>query len=261
MWPPTQDAGRRRSRRRGCAVTTRPSRPMVSSVVGVASLPPSRTSRVSQQANAAEDDAGREADRDGERRRRAEPLGGGAAEAGGRRRTRRAPRWRRRRRPGRRGRRRGRRRAPARVRAATRPINPITRNVVTPASSPELVPARAGTQASHVARTRPAIASPMSKTLAALQARGLEIAAMYDELNLAQRGRTWTRAETLMGFVGDVGDLAQLATAGRRRALGLRHRRRRRTTRWRTSWPTACGPCWCWPSATRSIWRRRTAMR
>ncbi len=53
----------------------------------------------------------------------------------------------------------------------------------------------------------------MSFTLAELQARGLEIAAKYDELNLAERGRTWTRAETLMGFVGDVGDLAQLAMA------------------------------------------------
>lgn len=53
----------------------------------------------------------------------------------------------------------------------------------------------------------------MSMTLSDLQARGLEIAAKYDELNLAQRGRTWTRAETLMGFVGDVGDLAQLAMA------------------------------------------------
>ncbi len=53
----------------------------------------------------------------------------------------------------------------------------------------------------------------MSQTLAALQARGLEIAAKYDELNLAERGRIWTRAETLMGFVGDVGDLAQLAMA------------------------------------------------
>jgi NTP pyrophosphatase (non-canonical NTP hydrolase) len=53
----------------------------------------------------------------------------------------------------------------------------------------------------------------MSMTLSDLQARGLEIAAKYDELNLAQRGRTWTRAESLMGFVGDVGDLAQLAMA------------------------------------------------
>jgi len=61
-------------------------------------------------------------------------------------------------------------------------------------------------------------------TLAALQARGLEIAGLYDELNLAQRGRVWTRAETMMGFVGDVGDLAKLVMAaeGARSELGSR---------------------------------------
>ena len=61
-------------------------------------------------------------------------------------------------------------------------------------------------------------------TLDALQARGLEIAGLYDELNLAQRGRTWTRAETMMGFVGDVGDLAKLVMAaeGARSDLGGR---------------------------------------
>jgi len=59
----------------------------------------------------------------------------------------------------------------------------------------------------------------MSLTLADLQARGLEIAAKYDELNLAQRGRAWTRAETLMGFVGDVADLAQLAMAAHVRTM------------------------------------------
>ena len=41
----------------------------------------------------------------------------------------------------------------------------------------------------------------------------MEVAALYDELNLAQRGRVWTRAETMMGFVGDVGDLAKLVMA------------------------------------------------
>ena len=50
-------------------------------------------------------------------------------------------------------------------------------------------------------------------TLDDLQARALEIATLYDELNLAQRGRTWTRADTMMGFVGDVGDLAKLVMA------------------------------------------------
>jgi len=61
-------------------------------------------------------------------------------------------------------------------------------------------------------------------TLDALQARALEIAGLYDELNLAQRGRTWTRAETMMGFVGDVGDLAKLVMAaeGARSDLGGR---------------------------------------
>ena len=52
-----------------------------------------------------------------------------------------------------------------------------------------------------------------SPTLAELTARGMEVAALYDELNLAQRGRVWTRAETMMGFVGDVGDLAKLVMA------------------------------------------------
>ncbi len=39
-------------------------------------------------------------------------------------------------------------------------------------------------------------------TLDDLQARGLEIARLYDELNLAERGRTWTPQETMLGFVG-----------------------------------------------------------
>ena len=66
---------------------------------------------------------------------------------------------------------------------------------------------------------------PSTTTLDALQARGLEIAGLYDELNLAERGRVWTRAETMMGFVGDVGDLAKLVMAaeGARSDLGSRH--------------------------------------
>jgi len=61
-------------------------------------------------------------------------------------------------------------------------------------------------------------------TLEALQARGLEIAGLYDELNLVQRGRVWTRAETMMGFVGDVGDLAKLVMGaeGARSDVGSR---------------------------------------
>lgn len=51
---------------------------------------------------------------------------------------------------------------------------------------------------------------------------------LYDELNLAARGRTWSREEFMLGFVGDVGDLAKLVMAaegardvpGGRAALG-----------------------------------------
>ncbi|MEV6562917.1 MazG nucleotide pyrophosphohydrolase domain-containing protein [Nocardia sp. NPDC051756] len=46
-----------------------------------------------------------------------------------------------------------------------------------------------------------------------LQARALVIHDLYDELNLAQRGRTWTRTDFMLGFVGDVGDLAKLVMA------------------------------------------------
>ncbi len=52
----------------------------------------------------------------------------------------------------------------------------------------------------------------------------MQVAARYDALNLAQRGRVWTRAETMMGFVGDVGDLAKLVMAaeGARSDVGSR---------------------------------------
>ena len=52
----------------------------------------------------------------------------------------------------------------------------------------------------------------------------MQVAALYDDLNLAQRGRVWTRAETMMGFVGDVGDLAKLVMAaeGARSDVGSR---------------------------------------
>lgn len=41
----------------------------------------------------------------------------------------------------------------------------------------------------------------------------MEIHALYDKLNHAVRGRTWTREEFMLGFVGDVGDLAKLVMA------------------------------------------------
>ncbi|MGC5167356.1 nucleotide pyrophosphohydrolase [Luteimicrobium sp. DT211] len=34
---------------------------------------------------------------------------------------------------------------------------------------------------------------------------------MYNERDQARRGRSWTREELVLGFVGDVGDLAKLA--------------------------------------------------
>ena len=63
-----------------------------------------------------------------------------------------------------------------------------------------------------------------------LQARGLEIARRCDELNLAERGRTWTPEEIMLGFVGDVGDLAKLvmATEGARSDVGGRDELRSR---------------------------------
>jgi NTP pyrophosphatase (non-canonical NTP hydrolase) len=46
-----------------------------------------------------------------------------------------------------------------------------------------------------------------------LTERAFAMHALYDELNLRDRGRTWTRKEFMLGFVGDVGDLAKLAMA------------------------------------------------
>jgi NTP pyrophosphatase (non-canonical NTP hydrolase) len=41
----------------------------------------------------------------------------------------------------------------------------------------------------------------------------LRVHDLYDELNLKDRGRVWTREEFMLGFVGDVGDLAKLVMA------------------------------------------------
>ncbi|MEV6773423.1 MazG nucleotide pyrophosphohydrolase domain-containing protein [Nocardia sp. NPDC051030] len=46
-----------------------------------------------------------------------------------------------------------------------------------------------------------------------LQTQAITIHDLYDALNLAERGRTWTRADFMLGFVGDVGDLAKLVMA------------------------------------------------
>jgi NTP pyrophosphatase (non-canonical NTP hydrolase) len=65
-------------------------------------------------------------------------------------------------------------------------------------------------------------------TINDLTARAMRVHALYDELNHQQRGRTWNREEFVLGFMGDVGDLAKLAMAaegardmpGGRAALG-----------------------------------------
>jgi NTP pyrophosphatase (non-canonical NTP hydrolase) len=67
-----------------------------------------------------------------------------------------------------------------------------------------------------------------SRYLDHLQDRALQVKDLYDELNQIQRGRTWTREEFMLGFTGDVGDLAKLVMAqegarempGGREALG-----------------------------------------
>lgn len=46
-----------------------------------------------------------------------------------------------------------------------------------------------------------------------LAARAFDVHALYDRINLRDRGGTWTREEFVLGFVGDVGDLAKLAIA------------------------------------------------
>jgi NTP pyrophosphatase (non-canonical NTP hydrolase) len=46
-----------------------------------------------------------------------------------------------------------------------------------------------------------------------LQATAIRIHDLYDHLNLRERGRVWTREEFMLGFVGDVGDLAKLVMA------------------------------------------------
>jgi NTP pyrophosphatase (non-canonical NTP hydrolase) len=61
-----------------------------------------------------------------------------------------------------------------------------------------------------------------------LKRAALRVHDLYDQLNLKVRDRVWTREEFMLGFVGDVGDLAKLVMAeegartmpGGRAALG-----------------------------------------
>ncbi|MFF2144636.1 nucleotide pyrophosphohydrolase [Kitasatospora sp. NPDC058190] len=49
--------------------------------------------------------------------------------------------------------------------------------------------------------------------LSEITRRAMRVHGRYDELNLAERGRTWSRHDFVLGFVGDVGDLAKLTQA------------------------------------------------
>ncbi|MGW0885564.1 MazG nucleotide pyrophosphohydrolase domain-containing protein [Streptomyces sp. NPDC002671] len=43
--------------------------------------------------------------------------------------------------------------------------------------------------------------------------QAMRIHDLYDQLNRHERGRVWTQEEFMLGFVGDVGDLAKLVMA------------------------------------------------
>src|SRR5512139_1538602 len=49
--------------------------------------------------------------------------------------------------------------------------------------------------------------------LVILAQRAMEIRQQYAELEREKYGRSWTKEEIVMGFMGDVGDLAKLAMA------------------------------------------------
>lgn len=46
-----------------------------------------------------------------------------------------------------------------------------------------------------------------------LSARAAKVRDLYAKLEAERYGRAWTREEVMLGFVGDVGDLAKLALA------------------------------------------------
>lgn len=50
-------------------------------------------------------------------------------------------------------------------------------------------------------------------TIPKLTERAMRIRELYQELNRRERGRCWTREEFVLGFAGDVGDLAKLVLA------------------------------------------------
>lgn len=82
----------------------------------------------------------------------------------------------------------------------------------------------------------------------ALMQRALEIRERYAALEQARDGTHWTSEEIMLGFAGDVGDLAKLVLA----ASGRRSIPRVPSTNLPTNSPIASGPSWCWRSSTAS---------
>ena len=74
------------------------------------------------------------------------------------------------------------------------------------------------------------------------------VRARYAAMEDRRFGRPWTAEEVMLGFVGDVGDLAKLVQgrAGVRPTPDLDERSR-------TSWPIACGAFLRWSMSTESI--------
>ncbi|WP_314174678.1 nucleoside triphosphate pyrophosphohydrolase family protein [Streptomyces winkii] len=59
----------------------------------------------------------------------------------------------------------------------------------------------------------PRVRVPPAADLEELRHRAVHVHDLYDELNRLERGRVWTREEFMLGFTGDVGDLAKLVMA------------------------------------------------
>lgn len=71
-----------------------------------------------------------------------------------------------------------------------------------------------------------------------MQERARAIRAQYAAVEASTYGRSWTTEEIMLGFLGDVGDLAKLVQG----KAGVRPARTS-TRRSPTSSPTACGAC------------------
>ena len=100
------------------------------------------------------------------------------------------------------------------------------------------------------------MASGRQTDLDRLQERALKIKSLYDDLNQAQRGRTWTREEFMLGFTGDVGDLA--SSSWRRKVHGTCRAAGKPSV---TTWPIAFGPFSSLQTPTTSIWSQSSTER